>query len=316
MTVAVVSGTGFLGRAVMRRLEASDVPAVAIARGVTSPPGVRFECADRMDTDALSRIFRAHDVSAVIDIYPLSLNNSRPVIEATARRGARYVMISSVDVYSNYEGLLRKGLPNVRAEPATERSPLRVMRYPYRGNQKRPQGVEAALLDDYDKLPIEEALRDEYDLPYAIIRPPMIFGPGDPQARFSWAVRAAEGSRPIQFDARAASWLNSYAYIDDAANAIALLATHPGAEGRAWNVAYQYSHSQRWWLELVLRVTGSAAGVKEVPPEALGLLHERANAMDLRYPLTLDSSLIRQELGYLEVMSEEEALETTLANGA
>lgn len=313
MTIAVVSGTGFLGQAVMRRLAALGVPAIAIARGVTTPEGVPYERADRMDGEALLSIFRAHRVSAVIDIYALSLNNTQPVIDATARQGARYVLVSSIDVYANYEGLLRKGAPPVRHAPAAEGSPLRQLRHPYRGNPGRPRGVDPALFDDYDKLPIEEALQAANDLPYAILRPPMIFGPGDPQHRFTWAVAAARQGGTVALDAEAAAWHNSYAYVDDVAAALVLLAVDPRAEGRAWNVAYPQARPQRWWLQEIMRLLGSDAEIAEVGPAARGLLSERAQAMDLRYPFTLDSSLIRRELGYSEGLSEEEALVRTLA---
>ncbi|MBW7921093.1 MAG: NAD-dependent dehydratase [Rubellimicrobium sp.] len=313
MSVAVVSGTGFLGRAVMRHLAGMQVPAVAIARGVTTPAGVPFARADRMDTDALRAIFRARRVTAVVDIYALGLRNAAPVIEAAAHQGARYVLVSSTDVYANYEGLLRKGTPPVRHAPATEESPLRVMRYPYRGNPNRPQGVGADLFDDYDKLPVEEALRADTRLPHAILRPPMIFGPGDPQNRFGWAIEAARAGGPVALDARAAGWLNSYAFVDDVAAALALLALHPGAEGRTYNVALPDQHPQRWWLQAILRHLGSDAAVTEVAPDANGLQAGRAEAMDLRYPLTLDSTRIRRELGYAEALTPDEALARTLA---
>ena len=43
------------------------------------------------------------------------------------------------------------------------------------------------------------------------------------------------------------------------------------------------------------------------------LRHRRAEASDLRYPLTLDTSRIRQELGFKEVVPEREALLATIA---
>ena len=45
-----------------------------------------------------------------------------------------------------------------------------------------------------------------------------------------------------------------------------------------------------------------------------GVYADRADAMDLRYPLTLDASAIRDVLGFREVVSEDEALEKTLAS--
>lgn len=315
MSVAVVSGTGFLGRAVMRQLAAKDIPAVAIARGMTTPDNVPFERADRMDRMALQAIFRAHRVNAVIDIYALTLANSAPVIAAAAYQGARYVLVSSVDVYGNYEGLIRKGSPPIHAAPSPEDAPLRQMRFPYRGNPNRPAGVDAALFNDYDKLLIEEALRLDHRMPHAILRPPMIFGRGDPQGRFAWIIKAIQQAKQggtIRLDARAAGWLNSYAHIDDVASALVLLALDPRAEGQAWNIAYPDTHPQRWWLEQALRHAGLEIPIEESPPEEQGLLSARAEAMDLRYPLTLDSQRIRRKLEYTEQSSDMEAFFRTI----
>jgi nucleoside-diphosphate-sugar epimerase len=42
-------------------------------------------------------------------------------------------------------------------------------------------------------------------------------------------------------------------------------------------------------------------------------MFERAEASNMDYPLTLDSTRIRAELGYAETISEREALERTIA---
>lgn len=316
MTIAIVSGSGFLGSAVARHLKDLQRPMVVIARGRTEshlPDGVPFEPADRMDREALCRIFRSCRVSAVADIFPLSVANTAAVMAATADAAARYVMVSSTDVYANYAGLLRKEAVPIRDAPATEDSPLRHMRFPYRGNPNRPKGVSADLFEDYDKLPVEEAIRADGRFPYAILRPPMIFGPGDRQRRFGWAIDAALAGGPVEIDARAAAWMNSYADVDDVAAAIALLATHPRAENRTFNVAWPDQHPQIWWLRAILRLLGREAAIVEVPPERQGLQWQRAEAMDLRYPFTLDSRRIRTELGYREALAIDVALARALA---
>jgi nucleoside-diphosphate-sugar epimerase len=58
---------------------------------------------------------------------------------------------------------------------------------------------------------------------------------------------------------------------------------------------------------------GIEADVTEAPPEAKGIMFERAEAANMDYPLTLDSTRIRTELGYAETISEREALERTIA---
>ena len=133
MTIAIIGGTGFLGTATAKRLRERGQDALVVARGrhkVALPDGVRFEEADRMDGERLTRLFRDNAVTAVIDIFTISLRNTQPVIEAAGKAGARYVLVSSTDVYSNYGGLLKKESPEIRPEPATEDSRLRTLRYP------------------------------------------------------------------------------------------------------------------------------------------------------------------------------------------
>ena len=179
MTIAIVGGTGFLGPEIARRLLARGVTPLVIARGkhpVALPDGAIFAAADRMDSAALIALFKSHAVTAVIDVFSLSLRNTQPVLDAVATTGARYVLVSSTDVYSNYEGLIKKATPPIRLAPATEDSPLRTIRYPYRANTRRPQGVEDDLFEDYDKLPIEDAARADRRFVPTIIRAPMICG--------------------------------------------------------------------------------------------------------------------------------------------
>lgn len=315
MTIAIIGGTGFLGTATAKRLRERGHDVLVVARGqspVALPDGVRFEKADRMDGEALTTLLSASKVTAVIDIFTISLRNTQPVIEATAKAGARYVMVSSTDVYSNYGGLLKKESPAIRPEPATEDSPLRTLRYPYRGNSRRPRGIGDDLFDEYDKIPIEEFAM-AYGAPAAtVLRLPMIFGPDDKQHRFAWVIKGARKGEPFRLDRRGASWLNSYAYIDDVAEALALTATLPEAAGRTYNAAQPFVRTQADWARTILTLMGVDSEIVLVDADAGGVLADRAESSDLTYPLTLDSARIRAELGYSEIVSEEQALRRTI----
>ena len=315
MTIAIIGGTGFLGTATAKRLRERGHDVLVVARGqspVALPDGVKFEAADRMDGGAIARLLKDNGVTAVIDIFTISLRNTQPVIDAAAKAGARYVMVSSTDVYSNYGGLLKKESPAIRPDPATEDSPLRTLRYPYRGNSRRPKGIEDDLFEEYDKIPIEEfALAD--GAPQAtVVRLPMIFGPDDKQHRFSWVIKGAKAGEPFRLDRRGAAWLNSYAYIDDVAEALTLAATLPEAAGRIYNAAQPFVRTQADWARTILTLMGLDSDIVLVDAEAGGALAERAESSDLSYPLTLDSARIRAELGYSEIVPEEQALRRTI----
>lgn len=318
MTVAVLGGTGFIGSAVVHRLVARGLQPLVIARGqhpVALPKGSVFHAADRMDETGLSDLFDSNGVTTVIDIYALGLLNTAPVLRALGDVGRRYLLLSSVDVYANYGGLLRREQPPIHQEPARETDPLRTFRYPYLGNPRRPKGVDQALFDDYDKILIEDAALADTRFSTTVIRAPMIFGPGDPQHRFAWAIGAIRAGGTISVDERAAHWPNSYGYVTDIAEAIVVAALAPEAAGRVYNVGQPMVRTPLQWLERFAEVMGVEITTEIVPSEAKGLLWERAESSDMRYPLTLDTSRIRAELGFAEPTSERDALLATIAAG-
>lgn len=316
MNIAIIGGTGFIGSAVAERLQRRGLKTVAIARGqhpVALPEGTIFEQADRMDTKRLLQIFRTHDIQTVIDIFALGMLNTKPVFEAMKTNGGRYLLLSSVDVYRNYGGLLKRETPPVQLDPAKEIDPLRDFRHPYLGNPNRPKGIDEALFNDYDKIILEEAACAEQSFETTIIRAPMIFGPGDKQHRFTWAIEAVKAGGTIEMDERAAAWPNSYGYIVDIAEAIVTAALSPQAAGRIYNVGQPLVRTPVEWLNVFAEIMDQQIDIKVVPPEAKGLIWERAEASNLRYPLTLDSARIRAELNYTEPTPERDALLATIA---
>jgi nucleoside-diphosphate-sugar epimerase len=316
MTLAIIGGTGFIGRAVTQRALARGLTPVVIARGqhrVDLPQGPVIAVADRMHGTEILDILRRHHVTTVIDIFALGLLNTRAVFEAMGAIGGRYLLLSSVDVYANYGGLLRRESPPIQAAPAKEDDPLRAFRYPYRGNSRRPQGVEAELFEDYDKILLEDAAFADTRFETTAIRAPMIFGPGDKQHRFKWAIDAIRTGGTIRVDERAADWPNSYGFVTDVAEAMVAAALDPRAAGRTYNVGQNFVRTPVEWLETFAAVMNLPVEIERVPPEAKGLLHERADASDLRYPLTLDTTRIRTELDFVEPTPERDALLATIA---
>lgn len=316
MTLAIIGGTGFIGRAVAERATRRGLAPLVLARGehpVDLPAGAIFEPVDRMDRAALVAALRAHNVDTIIDIYALGLLNTRAVLDAMAEIGGRYLLLSSVDVYANYAGLLRKESPPPQAAPAREDDPLRGFRYPYRGNPHRPKGVSAELFEDYDKIVLEDAARADSRFATTVIRAPMIFGPRDPQHRFAWAVNAARAGGLVKMDERAAKWPNSYGYVDDVAEAMLTAALDPRAAGRTYNVGQPFVRTPIEWLLSFAVVLNTPLEIETVPAADKALLHERADATDLRYPLTLDTTRIRRELGFTEPTAERDALLATIA---
>lgn len=315
MTVAVVGGTGFLGGAITRSLISRREDVLQVARGRSEHrvvEGARFAAADKTDEETLVALFKDHGVSVVIDIMTLTLKMTEPLLAATARAGARYVMISAIDVTSNYGGLARLETPEIIDRPTLETDPLRKVLYPYRNLPARPAGIDPDLLRDYDKIPIEQAARNRPELSALILRLPAIFGPGDKQGRFAWLIPALAGEGDIGIDERAADWVQSFIYIDDAAEAVAKAATS-GVEAQTFNIATHHYRSMSGWAEMFCEIAGTGQKVAAVPQDERGLMFERAGMMDMRYPLTLDGSKFEHVFGPVDVTPEHDAIRQTLA---
>lgn len=315
MTIAIVGGTGFLGSAITRHLLSRDREVVQISRGTSNYPtvtGARFAHADKLDENALFAIFREHGVTNVIDIMTLTLQMTEPLLAATARAGARYVMISAIDVTSNYGGLARLETPPVIERPTLETDPLRSTLYPYRHLPARPAGIDEELLRDYDKIPIERAAQARPELQSLILRLPAIYGPGDKQGRFAWLTPALGNGTDIEIDERAAQWVQSFIYIEDAAAAVAKAACSE-ISPQVLNVSTPYFRTIAQWAGLFCEIAGTGQKVQSVLQDQRGLMFERAEMMDLRYPLTLDGSAFTKLFGPVNLKNEAESIRATIA---
>jgi nucleoside-diphosphate-sugar epimerase len=123
----------------------------------------------------------------------------------------------------------------------------------------------------------------------------------------------ARPDTPFAIDERAYGWLNSYGFVEDIAEAMVLAALHPRAAGQIYNVGQDFVRPAYGWAERLLPFLGLDIPVVAAPA-GTGVWADRADSSDLRYPLTLDTSKIRRELGFREIVDEDTALERTLAS--
>ena len=321
MSVLVLGGTGFIGGPLVGRLLVSDVETVVAHRGVMGggrpvAAGAISCVLDRGDPAAVLAAVREHGVTAVIDLLAYTQADTLPLLAALSGQVERYVMTSSVDVYANYEGLHRKGRPSPVWDRLTEDAALRTSRFPYRLAKPRPAGDPQAWMDDYDKIPLEAAARAGLGDAATILRLPMVFGPGDRQRRFSWAIRPM-----VQKRARFvvphpwAAWRSTFGYVDDVAAGIALAATHPRAGGETYNLGRANTPTNLAWAASFAEHLNWPGQVELAHPDvARGALAKAVSGLDLDYPLFIDNAKIRRRLGYAEVTELDEALARTVAD--
>lgn len=321
MSVLVLGGTGFIGGPVVARLLADGVETVVGHR--MSHEGARPVAAgavsvllDRRDPAAVLAAVRDLKVHTVIDLIAYTEGDTLPLLDALAGEVGRYVLVSSVDVYRNYEGLHRRGRPTPIWDRLTEDAELRASRFPYRLAKPRAPSDPQAWMDDYDKIPLEAAARAKAGLEATILRLPMVFGPGDRQRRFSWAIRPMAQGRPrIVIPHPWAGWRATFGYVDDVAAGIALAAVHPRAGGETFNLGRANTPTNIAWAASFAEHLNWPGEVQLAHPDvARGALAKAVSGLDLGYPLFVDNAKIRRRLGYAEVTDFDEALARTVAD--
>jgi nucleoside-diphosphate-sugar epimerase len=317
MSVLVLGGTGFLGAPLVARLLADGVE-TSVAQRSARPvaAGARSVVLDRGDPAAVVAAARALGADTVIDLIAYTQPDTLPLLDALSGQIGRYVMASSVDVYRNYEGLHRKGRPTPIWDRLTEDDALRDSRFPYRLAKPRAAGDPQAWMDAYDKIPLEAAARAATGFEATILRLPMVFGPGDRQRRFSWAIRPmVQGRRRFVIPHPWASWRSTFGYVDDVAAGIALAALHPRAAGETFNLGRTNTPTNLAWAVSFAEHLNWPGEVQLAHPDvARGALATSVAGLDLTYPLFIDNAKIRRRLGYSEVTDFDEALARTVAD--
>jgi nucleoside-diphosphate-sugar epimerase len=193
MKVLAIGGSGFIGAHVVRRLVDQGHEVAVFHRGGTHaelPRRVHHIRGDRTRlADARLELDRfAADV--VLDAIAYTERQARGLVDAFRGRASRVVVMSSADVYRNYDGFRGKATAPPDPVPLAEDAPLRETRYPYRGHR-----LPFADGDDYDKILVEQVLLDEPELPATVLRLPAVYGPGDKQRRLAPYVRRMRDGR-------------------------------------------------------------------------------------------------------------------------
>jgi nucleoside-diphosphate-sugar epimerase len=297
--VLLLGGTGFVGGAAVRRLIELGHEVAAFHRGESSGGAATIR-GDRKDLAAHREEFRRFAPEVVVDTIAYTESDGRRLAEAFRGIARRLVVLSSQDVYAAYGRLLR--LESGPADPyaATEESPLRTSRYPYRAEAKPGE-----MAYDYEKILVESAVREAAGVPVTILRLPKVYGAGDPQRRLRpYLSRIRAGAEEIRLD-------RAKGAVEDVADAIALAATDARASGRVYNLGEERALSEAEWVFAVGEAAGWTGRVREIAREELA--EDEREPYDFAHDLAADTGRIRRELGFRERVGRAESLRRAVA---
>jgi nucleoside-diphosphate-sugar epimerase len=307
MRVAVLGGTGFIGRHVLRLLVEAGEDVTVIHRGRTPArvPGVRSLTADRRDPSTLAGVLTTAAPHVLIDMTAYTGEDMKRLLAAVPASLERLVVISSGDVYWTYGAFLGLGPASAPAAALAEGAALREQLYPYRAKASGPED----LLYWYEKIVVERTSQTDARVPVTILRLPMVYGPEDPQRRvYGYLARMQASGSELRLNAAEAGWRCTRGYVEDVALAIRLAALDGRAAGQIFNVGEADALTELEWV----RAIGAAAGWSG------RVLSDRAESPSLPanwgIPLMVDTNRIRRILGYREPIGRMEGLRRAAAD--
>jgi nucleoside-diphosphate-sugar epimerase len=224
----------------------------------------------------------------------------------------RAVMLSSGDVY-RAAGILHGTEPGEPDNaPITEEAPLRTQPHAYSPEMLQMlQKLFPWAEPDYDKIPAEMIVMGDSALPGTVLRLPMVYGARDPLHRL-WPVvkRVADGRTVIPIAESIAQWRGPRGYVENVAAAIALAVIDERAAGRIYNIAEPDNFKELEWTRRIADVAGFHGEIRLLSNEQAPAHLKPPGNYRQHWPV--DSSRIRQELGYEEPVSLAEALRRTI----
>ncbi|NMG09922.1 NAD-dependent epimerase/dehydratase family protein [Brasilonema sp. UFV-L1] len=309
MKILIIGGTNFIGLHVVPHLCAIGHEVTLFHRGKTIaelPSNVHQILGDRTHLHEFKSKFKEISPEVVLDIISYTEHDALTLMNTFKGITQRVVAISSMDVYRAYDVILGRE-SEVVPVPLTEDSPVRQKFYPFEDMPNRPLNTPV----NYEKILVEQVVMSDSDLPGTIVRLPMVYGPNDPRHRLYSYLQRMDDNRPaIVLEESLARWRGSYGYVENVAYAIALAVCDQRAKGRIYHVADTEVFTEAKRITRVGKVAGWQGEVISVSRDKLPA--EWKLTVNTEQHWFVDSTRIRQELGYKEIVSLEKALQRTI----
>lgn len=244
MRSLVIGGTLFIGRALVRKLLAKGHEVAALHRKESHDLGPEVEGlrGDRNDAASVAAAVAGRRFDYVFDnVFDWERGTTGEQVEATARIFARtsierYVFVSSVAAYGVRD--------EATVTPLTEDSPLAPDDHPDTYARWKAQSERALL-----------RMHQQDGFPAVTLRPPFVYGPGNPYDRESFFWRRLQAGRPIIVPDRGER-LMQFVHVEDFAVCEVLAAECENASGQSFNTADPSPVTQLEFIRTLARVAG------------------------------------------------------------
>ena len=312
MRVVVIGGTNFIGPYVVATLHRLGHEITVYHRGQHEPELPRDV---RHIHSPLAGIPVLHFPPEIIDpapdvvlhMFPVGEDDARAAMARFAGVARRMVALSSGDVYRAYGRLLGTEPGPAEPVPLDENAPLREALYPYRHMAAGP----ADWTFHYEKILAERTVMSHPSLQGTVLRLPAVYGPGDPYRRLRPYIRRMDDHRPaILLESAQADWRWTHEYVENVAQAIVLAVVDDRAAGRIYNVG----EAETPTLANRVRRIGELAewNGTVVPLESDRLPPHLRTPYQPHQDLVMETSRLRDELGFVEVRSPDQGLRRTI----
>jgi nucleoside-diphosphate-sugar epimerase len=296
MRILFIGGAKMTGPFAVRALLDAGHEVLLMHRSHSDSPllhGATQMIGDKSELPAMRDRLAKLGLDVIVHMVAFTEGDAAAFVEAVAGVVPRAVVISSIDVYRAYGRLHRTEPGPPDPTPLDEDAPLRAK-----------FSIHGA---GYEKVAVEREARSDPRLPCTVLRYPAVYGPGDGQHRlFGW-VRRMDDHRPfILVGIRQAGWGFTHGYVENVAAATVLAITNPIAVGRIYNVGDAVTPPWADWIRRVGSACGWGGKVAVIPDEQLP--SHLSEDLDFSQDWVVDTRRIRNELGYAEYISPDDAM--------
>lgn len=296
MNVLILGGTSFFGKEIVKAFFKAGHQVTLFTRGQVKPtdlPPHQRLTGDRRSLPDLLTVARGREWDVVIDNIGYNQEDAEKLVKAF-KTAKQLIFDSTVSVY--------------RFSSARYPHPLQEESIDYSSQPKEEDPNDIHWKYARGKLEAEKVIVEQCQIPWTIIRPPVVYGPDDVTQRGFWYLARLLDRGPILL-ANGGNQSFRLVYSKDVAQAFLLAAMNPRAYSKAYFVGQREIITLKDFIDESARHLGVKPSYINVPKEILGDLGGPHASM---VNIIVDIGRAERQLGFKPTPFTEFMKETTL----